>query len=75
MKPDNPGEWAVGCRTNDHHDGGMVAKFIVRKCGATGGSLTTPRKRTYYIAAVEVDWDYAPSGRNILRGVKLEDDE
>lgn len=30
--------------------------------------------RTYYIAAVEKEWDYAPSGYNNIKGVKLEDD-
>ena len=30
--------------------------------------------RTYYIAAVEKEWDYAPSGYNKIKGVKLEDD-
>ena len=30
--------------------------------------------RTYYIGAVEQEWDYAPSGYNKVKGVKLEDD-
>jgi len=30
--------------------------------------------RTYFIAAVEKKWDYAPSGYNKVKGVKLEDD-
>lgn len=30
--------------------------------------------RTYFIAAVERKWDYAPSGYNKVKGVKLEDD-
>ena len=32
------------------------------------------KTRTYYIAAVEKDWDYAASGYNKVKGVKLEDD-
>ena len=32
------------------------------------------RTRKYYIAAVERDWDYAPSGLNKVKGIKLEDD-
>ena len=32
------------------------------------------RTRTYYIAAVEQDWDYAPSGLNKAKGIKLADD-
>lgn len=33
----------------------------------TGASTT----RKYYIAAVEKEWDYAPSGYNKVKGVKL----
>ena len=36
----------------------------------TGASTT----RKYYIAAVEEEWDYAPSGYNKVKGVKLADD-
>lgn len=30
--------------------------------------------RKYYIAAVEEEWDYAPSGYNKVKGVKLAGD-
>lgn len=30
--------------------------------------------RKYFIAAVERKWDYAPSGYNKVKGIKLEDD-
>lgn len=33
---------------------------------AFGFKLTSATERHYYIAAVEVDWDYAPSGRNLV---------
>lgn len=33
---------------------------------------STPKVRTYYIAADEVDWDYAPSGLNKMMGMKFE---
>ena len=36
--------------------------------------LLSGMTRTYYIAAVERKWDYAPSGYNKVKGVKLEDD-
>ena len=78
MTPDNPGEWAVVCRTNDHHDAGMVAKFLVEKKNNDNSSQTTeqPRKtRTFYIAAVEKEWDYAPDGRNNLKGIDFDKDE
>ena len=32
------------------------------------------KTRTYYIAAVEMKWDYAPSGYNKVKGIKLEND-
>lgn len=30
-------------------------------------SQYTPRTRTYYIAAEEVEWDYAPSGKDLIK--------
>lgn len=48
--------------------------------GAPSGSTnrpqnTAPVTRTYYIAADEVDWDYAPSGTNLIEGRPFNDDE
>ena len=37
-------------------------------------ALSFGTTRTYFIAAVERKWDYAPSGYNKVKGVKLEDD-
>jgi len=34
-----------------------------------------PRVRTYFIAAEEVDWDYAPDGYNVMMGRPFSDDE
>lgn len=76
MKPDNPGEWAVVCRTNDHYEAGMVAKFRVNKCNSQPSTTVAPTKtRIYYIAAVEVEWDYGPSGNNKIDGRGFADDE
>jgi Multicopper oxidase len=53
---------------------------LVLMCSFAGGQPqgTTPagRLRTYYIAADEVDWDYAPSGKDLIHGEKyhLQDD-
>ena len=33
---------------------------------------SAPKVRTYYIAADEVDWDYAPGGVNKMMGMKFE---
>ena len=35
-------------------------------------SLSTTRD--YYIAAVEKDWNYAPTGANNMKGIPLESD-
>ena len=36
------------------------------------GQTQAPRVRTYYIAADEVDWDYAPGGVNKMMGMKFD---
>ena len=33
------------------------------------------KDRVYYIAAVNVDWDYAPTGKNLKNGLFLDKDE
>jgi manganese oxidase len=33
------------------------------------------KTRTYYVAAVELNWDYAPSGRNEAMGMPFDEDE
>ena len=41
---------------------------------AAGAALTCPGKlRTYYIAADQVRWDYAPSGKNLITGEPFDD--
>lgn len=32
-------------------------------------------KRTYYIAIREEDWDYSPTGRNLINNRSIEQDE
>lgn len=76
MTPDNAGEWALVCRTNDHYSAGMQAKYIVRDdCGKAPTKKPSGKVRHYYIAAVEVEWDYAPSGQDVLGGMPLEESE
>ena len=36
------------------------------------GQTQTSKVRTYYIAADEVDWDYAPGGVNKMMGMKFD---
>ncbi|CAH3142781.1 unnamed protein product [Pocillopora meandrina] len=44
----------------------LLATVLYRGC--------LSKKREYFIAAVEMDWNYAPTGFNNLNGVPLEDD-
>ncbi|XP_028410186.1 hephaestin-like protein [Dendronephthya gigantea] len=75
MQPDNPGEWALVCRTNDHFDAGMVAKFRVNGCNSEVPDIAVTNTKTYYIAAVEEVWDYAPTAMNNIQGTELDKDE
>ena len=75
MTPDDVGEWAIVCRTNDHYSAGMQAKYSVQNCQNKLPAEPSGPIRRYYIAAIEEEWDYAPSGRNVLEGVSLEESE
>lgn len=75
MTPDNPGEWAIVCRTNDHYSAGMQAKYKVKPCGKVPTTKPPGTVRRYYVAAVEEEWDYAPTGRDVLEGKPLQDSE
>ncbi|XP_062069237.1 ceruloplasmin isoform X2 [Lepus europaeus] len=62
MRPDAEGTFEVECLTTDHYTGGMKQKYTVNQCGRQSeGSTLYQGERTYYIAAVEVEWDYSPS--------------
>lgn len=45
----------------------LGALIAFAACGPAGGGRP-PGTRTYYVAADEVDWDYAPSGRDLIAG-------
>lgn len=45
----------------------LVSIFIVSSCGQAGNAQEG-NVRTYYIAADDVVWDYAPSGNNLITG-------
>ncbi|XP_044875716.1 ferroxidase HEPHL1 [Mauremys mutica] len=62
MQPDHVGTFKVVCRTFDHFVAGMKQMYEVNSCSSTarpGQPYGT--MRTYYIAAEEVEWDYAPN--------------
>ncbi len=51
----------------------MLAMLGILACFAcVVQAKSTPKVRTYYIAADEVDWDYAPGGVNKMMGMKFE---
>jgi FtsP/CotA-like multicopper oxidase with cupredoxin domain len=45
------------------------------RAGATAGAAPGGKIRTYYVGAVELDWDYAPMGRNEAMGMPFDEDE
>uniref|UniRef100_A0A8D0U5R6 ferroxidase n=1 Tax=Sus scrofa TaxID=9823 RepID=A0A8D0U5R6_PIG len=62
MQPDTAGTLDVECLTTDHYTGGMKQKYTVNQCKQLNeNSYLYLGERTYYIAAVEVEWDYSPS--------------
>ncbi|XP_054138253.1 ceruloplasmin [Melozone crissalis] len=62
MKPDSEGVFEVSCLTADHYTGGMKQKYKVKKCHRWNVDLSMYlREKIYYIAAVEVEWDYSPN--------------
>uniref|UniRef100_A0A8D1C966 ferroxidase n=1 Tax=Sus scrofa TaxID=9823 RepID=A0A8D1C966_PIG len=62
MQPDTAGTFDVECLTTDHYTGGMKQKYTVNQCKQLNeNSYLYLGERTYYIAAVEVEWDYSPS--------------
>ncbi|NXI65369.1 HPHL1 protein, partial [Anseranas semipalmata] len=60
MQPDRVGTFKVVCRTFDHFVGGMKHLYEVSSCrNATRAQQQRNTMRLYYIAAEEVEWDYA----------------
>ncbi|NXB01942.1 HPHL1 protein, partial [Cnemophilus loriae] len=60
MQPDRVGTFKVVCRTFDHFVGGMKHLYEVSSCrNATRAQQQHGAMRLYYIAAEEVEWDYA----------------
>nr|XP_057928988.1 ceruloplasmin [Doryrhamphus excisus] len=62
MEPDSMGQFEVASPTVDHHRGGMRANYTVQKCSFfQRQGETMVHSKTYYIAAMEMDWDYSPN--------------
>ena len=57
---------------------GLAVSLAVAGCGSDSSSAPaayTPQTRTYYIAADEVWWDYAPQDNNVVMGTAFGPDE
>lgn len=51
----------MACKTFHHFDGGMKQWYNVKSCGkGSSDDKHYGTVRTYYVAAEEVEWDYAP---------------
>jgi hephaestin len=49
-----------------------VVTFLVKSVAQATQPDSAPKVRTYYVAADEVEWDYAPGGINKMMGMKFE---
>ncbi|KAH3706573.1 hypothetical protein DPMN_065961, partial [Dreissena polymorpha] len=75
MVPINIGTWLLVCRNNDHYHDGMTAFFHVKQCSPDPLPETPPGKRKrYYIAAQEVNWNYKPGGKDLFTSGKVDMD-
>ncbi|GCC38702.1 hypothetical protein chiPu_0017218 [Chiloscyllium punctatum] len=61
MQPDSAGVFEVSCKTTDHFAGGMKQFYTVNKCSMFDLPDLFYSEKKYYIAAVEIEWDYSPS--------------
>ncbi|XP_034035380.1 ceruloplasmin [Thalassophryne amazonica] len=62
MEPDSMGQFEVVSATVNDYRGGMRANYTVDKCSIFHRQgVTTFHSKTYYIAAMEIEWDYAPN--------------
>ncbi|XP_035522767.1 ferroxidase HEPHL1 [Morone saxatilis] len=72
MVPKSTGKWLLSCQVNDHLQAGMQAFYEVNTCGSKDSSTEMPGiVRNYYLAAEEVLWNYAPSGKDLINNVSL----
>uniref|UniRef100_A0A671X749 Hephaestin n=1 Tax=Sparus aurata TaxID=8175 RepID=A0A671X749_SPAAU len=72
MVPKASGKWLVSCQVNDHLQAGMQAFYEVNSCDSEAGSAAKGGvERIYYLAAEKVQWNYAPSGKDLINNVFL----
>ncbi|XP_033124936.1 hephaestin-like protein [Anneissia japonica] len=78
MTPSVIGKWSVESQSAVQRDSGMIATFSVDNCDGSPISSYQDEcggARTYYIAAVEMNWDFAKEKFDYIRNVSLEDPE
>ncbi|XP_056131996.1 ceruloplasmin [Lampris incognitus] len=62
MEPDSMGQFEVVSTTVNDYQGGMRANYSVQKCSVfQRQGETMLHSKTYYVAAMEMDWDYSPN--------------
>ncbi|KAF7691732.1 hypothetical protein HF521_010699 [Silurus meridionalis] len=73
MVPKTIGKWLFGCVVDDYMDESMRGFFNVSSCDKPTAPTATPAGhiRRHYIAAEEILWKYAPSGKNMLTNTPL----
>ena len=47
--------------------------LLAAACAPSGQGSARPMTRTYYVAAEEVEWDFTPSGRNLISNADWDD--
>lgn len=60
MVPQSTGTFELECLTTDHYTAGMRQTYTVEQCKAQLESSLFGKQITYYVAAVEMEWDYSP---------------
>ncbi len=72
VRPELPGQWVLQCHVQAHANGGMMALYSVsnKTMALTAASGKT---RTYFISADEVQWDYAPQGKDVCTDTAFTD--
>ncbi|XP_046574978.1 hephaestin-like protein [Haliotis rubra] len=67
MTPRCSGEWALTCQTDNHFKAGEKTLYRVSKCASSSmkDEPSQGKERVFYIQAEQVEWDYAPTGRDV----------
>ncbi|XP_017273415.1 ferroxidase HEPHL1 [Kryptolebias marmoratus] len=55
--------------------GCLLLVLLVLPCCGGGAAGKRSKERVYYVGIVEDLWDYAPSGKNLLNGKAIEEDD